>query len=52
MSRKLSRSVSWAKRHDLILRGARQLAHRAIAIIARDNPVEGSPGQKIHDLRE
>jgi hypothetical protein len=40
------------ERHDLILCGTGQLAHCAVAILARDNPVEGAPGQKIHDPRE
>ena len=40
------------ERHDLIVRGAGQLAHAAVAVVARDNPVESAPGQKVHDLRE
>ena len=40
------------KRHHLILCGARQRPHGAVAIIARDNPIKRAPRQKIHQLRE
>jgi hypothetical protein len=49
----MSRAIGQlGERHDLILRGAGQLAHGAVAAVARDNPVEAAPRQKIHELRE
>jgi len=40
------------ERHDLILRSTGQLSHRAVAVVARDNPVKRARRQKIHELCE
>jgi len=40
------------KRHHLVLHGAGQCPHGAIAFISRDDPVERAPWQEIHQLRE
>jgi hypothetical protein len=40
------------KRHHLVLHGAGQCPHGAIAFISRDDPVERAPWQEIHELRE
>jgi hypothetical protein len=40
------------KSHHLKLRHASQRLHRTVAVIARDDPVECAPWQKIHELRE
>jgi hypothetical protein len=52
----LAPSMSWIgdlrKSHYLILCGAGQRPHCAVAIVARDNPVERAPWQEVHELRE
>src|SRR5580658_4259439 len=40
------------KSHHLVLRGAGQRPHGAVAFMARDDLVERAPRQEIHELRE
>jgi hypothetical protein len=42
--------ISCAKRHRSVLLGAAERSHPSIAIVARNNPRESAPGQKIHQL--
>ena len=39
------------KRHRAVLLGTAQRSHTYVAIVACDNPREGRPRQKIHELR-
>ena len=40
------------KRHRPILLGTAQCSHPSVAIVTYNNPCEGAPGQKIHELSE
>src|SRR5271169_3229676 len=41
-----------SKRHRAVLLGTVQRSHPSVAAVARNNPCEGAPRQKIHELSE